>query len=86
MWLISQNKSKLINLTEIQYITLSKSYGSKDKDGNHLKSAIVVQFSPNTSTNVVSIGLYKNDEEAISVIEKIYTFIDNDEGKVFHMP
>lgn len=83
MWLRTQDKTKLINLRDIQYITISKSYGSKDNDGNKLNSAIVAQCS---STNTVSLGLYQSVEDSMSVMEQIESCIENDESEVFHMP
>ena len=81
MWLRTQDKTKLINLREVQYITISKSYGSKDGDGNNLNSAIVINYP-----TAISLGLYQNVEESMRVMSEIERFIQNDEEKVFQMP
>lgn len=83
MWLRSQDKTKLVNLKEIQYITISKSYGSKDGEGNKLNSAIVIQYS---QSSVISMGLYKNIEDAMRIMGEIEKFLENNEEKVFQMP
>lgn len=83
MWLRSQDKTKLINLRNIEHITISKSYGSKDSSGNKLNSAIVIQQSP---SSITSIGLYKNIEDSMQVMGEIQNFIENGESKVFQMP
>lgn len=83
MWLRSQDKTKLLNLDRAQQIALSKSYGSKDSNGNKLNSAIVLQHE---NTAVVSIGLYKDIEEAMSVMEQITKFMENGQEAVFQMP
>lgn len=83
MWLRSQDKTKLVNLRNIEHITISKSYGSKDNDGNKLNSAIVIQYSP---SSVTSMGLYKNTEDAMRIMGEIEKFLENNEENVFQMP
>ncbi len=83
MWIRSQDKTKLLNLNNAQMLTISKSYGSRDRDGNALKSAIVLQY---TSTMSVSLGLYKDSDEAIGIIKNIVDFMENNNKTIFEMP
>ncbi len=83
MWLRSQDKTKLINLRNVENIGIAKSYGGKDGEGNKLNAAIVIQSSP---SNAQSVGLYRNTETAMDILRKLEDFISSEQEKVFQMP
>lgn len=79
MWIRSQDKMKLYNLDKAGFIRISKSYGSKDKNGNKLTAAIVLE-------NSTSLGLYNTETDALNVINSIERFISEGVNNVFQMP
>ena len=83
MWIRSQDRTKLYNLHNAQAITISKSYGSRDREGNKLNSAIVLQY---TSTSVVSLGLYSCENDCVRIIDDIARAMSEHENEIFEMP
>ncbi len=83
MWIRTQDKSKIINMGHIQYITISKSYGSKDSDGKQLSSAIIFQPSQGS---VISMGLYHDIYEAQEIMDKLMELLSSDTATIFQMP
>ena len=55
MWIITQDKTKIVNTDHVQIMTTSKSYGVQDADGKALTSAII--FQP-IQGSVISMGVY----------------------------
>lgn len=83
MWIRSQDKTKLYNLHNAQSLMISKSYGSRDREGNKLNSAIVLQH---TSTNAVSLGLYACENDCIRILDDIARFMSEHNSEIFEMP
>lgn len=83
MWIRSQDKTKLYNLHNAQALTISKSYGSRDRDGKQLNSAIVLQHN---STSSVSLGLYACENDCVRILDDIARFMSEHNSEIFEMP
>ena len=83
MWVRTQDKTKIVNTDHIQYMTTSKSYGSKDSAGKALCSAII--FQP-VQGSVISMGLYHDIYEAQEIMDKILEFLSSGDSRIFEMP
>ena len=83
MWIRTQDKTKIVNTDHVQFMTTSKSYGSKDSKGEALTSAII--FQP-VQGSVISMGLYHDIYESQEVMDKIMEHIASGKTGTFQMP
>lgn len=83
MWIKTQDKTKIVNTDHVQFMTTSKSYGSKDNDGKPLCSAII--FQP-VQGSVISMGLYHDIYEAEEVMKQVVEFLSSGDRNIFEMP